>query len=110
MPHKAYGIEWPIYQEPKTKVDGRATAFTLPTPQRTLIDTALYWPPEALPFAYVWAFINIALLRSPVANAAYYEAVKALDMLNIKIWIDGSNVEITGTIPVEDSEVVTTLS
>ncbi len=34
----------------------------------------------------------------------------ALDMLNIKIWVDGSNVEITGTIPVEDSEVVTTSS
>jgi len=32
----------------------------------------------------------------------------ALDMLNIKIWIDSSNVEITGTIPAEDSEVATT--
>jgi hypothetical protein len=31
----------------------------------------------------------------------------SLDMLNIKIWVDGSNVEITGTIPVEDSVVVT---
>ena len=34
----------------------------------------------------------------------------ALDMLNIKIWIDGSSVEITGTIPVEKPDVVTTSS
>ena len=31
----------------------------------------------------------------------------ALDMLNIKVWLDGQNVEITGTIPVEDADVVT---
>jgi len=34
----------------------------------------------------------------------------ALDMLNIKVWLDGSSVEITGTIPVEDADVVTTSS
>jgi len=32
----------------------------------------------------------------------------ALDMLNIKVWLDGQSVEITGTIPVEDADVVTT--
>ena len=32
----------------------------------------------------------------------------ALDMLNIKVWLDGQSVEITGTIPVEESDVVTT--
>ena len=31
----------------------------------------------------------------------------ALDMLNIKVWLHGSSVEITGTIPVEDADVVT---
>ena len=31
----------------------------------------------------------------------------ALDMLNIKVWLDDHNVEITGTIPVEDADVVT---
>ena len=31
----------------------------------------------------------------------------ALDMLNIKVWLDGQSVEITGTIPVEDADVVT---
>jgi len=34
----------------------------------------------------------------------------ALDMLNIKVWIDGSNVEITGSIPVEDAAIATTSS
>ncbi|MFC2003718.1 hypothetical protein ACFLV4_07265 [Chloroflexota bacterium] len=34
----------------------------------------------------------------------------ALDMLNIKIWVDGSSVEINRTIPVEDADVVTTSS
>jgi DNA repair exonuclease SbcCD ATPase subunit len=34
----------------------------------------------------------------------------ALDMLNIKVWLDGQSVEITGTIPVEDADVVTTSS
>ena len=34
----------------------------------------------------------------------------ALDMLNIKVWLDGKSVEITGTIPVEIADVVTTSS
>jgi len=34
----------------------------------------------------------------------------ALDMLNIKVWFDGQSVEVTGTIPVEDADVVTTSS
>jgi site-specific DNA recombinase len=31
----------------------------------------------------------------------------ALDMLNIKVFVDGQSVEITGTIPIEDADVVT---
>ena len=34
----------------------------------------------------------------------------ALDMLNIKVWLDDSSVEITGSIPVDDADVVTTSS
>ena len=34
----------------------------------------------------------------------------ALDMLNIKVWLDGQDVEITGTIPISDGVIVTTLS
>jgi hypothetical protein len=30
----------------------------------------------------------------------------ALDMLNIKVWIDGPTVEIAGSIPVKDADVV----
>ena len=32
------------------------------------------------------------------------------DMLDIKVWLDGESVEITGTIPLEDTDVVTTSS
>jgi len=46
--------------------------------------------------------INLKGLTVPILLTTY--------ILNIKIWVDGSNVEITGTIPVEDSEVVTTSS
>ena len=34
----------------------------------------------------------------------------AQDMLNIKVWIDGKSIEITGSIPGEDAAVVTTSS
>ena len=34
----------------------------------------------------------------------------ALDMLNIKVWLDGQNVEIAGTMPVSDTHIVTTQS
>jgi hypothetical protein len=33
---------------------------------------------------------------------------QVLDMLNIKVWLDGENVEITGVIPTEDVVVATT--
>ena len=34
----------------------------------------------------------------------------ALDMLNIKVCIDGKSVEITGSVPIEDATIVTTQS
>lgn len=52
----------------------------------------------------------VQLVREKLTNLDFDMKCLALDMLNIKIWLDGSNVEITGTIPVEDSEVVTTSS
>ncbi len=52
----------------------------------------------------------IQLVREKLTDLDFDMKRLALDMLNIKIWVDGSNVEITGTIPVEDSEVVTTSS
>jgi len=52
----------------------------------------------------------IQLVCQKLTNLDFDMKRLALDMLNIKVWIDGSSVEITGTIPVEDSEVVTTSS
>jgi len=52
----------------------------------------------------------IQLVREKLTNLDFDMKRLALDMLNIKIWVDGSSVEITGTIPVEDSEVVTASS
>ncbi len=49
----------------------------------------------------------IQLVREKLTNLDFDMKRLALDMLNIKVWVDGSSVEITGTIPVEDSEVVT---
>ncbi len=52
----------------------------------------------------------IQLVREKLTTLDFDMKRLALDMLNIKIWVDGSSVEITGTIPVKDSEVVTTSS
>ena len=49
----------------------------------------------------------IQLVREKLTDLDFDMKRLTLDMLNIKIWIDGSNVEITGSIPVEHSEVVT---
>jgi len=48
----------------------------------------------------------IQMIREKLTDLDFNIKRLALDMLNIKIWIDDSNVEITGTIPVEDSEVM----
>ncbi|MFC1951591.1 recombinase family protein [Chloroflexota bacterium] len=53
---------------------------------------------------------HIQLVREKLTDLDFDMKRLALDMLNVKIWVDGSNVEITGTIPVENSEVVTTSS
>jgi hypothetical protein len=34
----------------------------------------------------------------------------ALDMLSIKVWLDGDQVEVTGVIPVEDAAIAITQS
>lgn len=52
----------------------------------------------------------IQLVREKLTKLDFDMKRLALDMLNIKVWVDGSNVEITGAIPAEDSEVMTTSS
>ena len=49
----------------------------------------------------------IQLVREKLTDLNFDMKCLAMDMLNIKVWIDGLNVEITGTIPIDDSEVVT---
>jgi len=49
----------------------------------------------------------IQLVREKLTDLDFDMKRLALDMLNIKVWVDGLNMEITGIIPVEDSEVVT---
>ncbi|MFC1982360.1 hypothetical protein ACFLV5_01005 [Chloroflexota bacterium] len=52
----------------------------------------------------------IQLVREKLTDLDFDIKRLAPDMLNIKIWVNGSNLDITGTIPVEGSEVVTTSS
>lgn len=66
MPHKAFGVEWPIYQ--KKTVPG--------APQTALGDEAHYWTP----FGYAVALVDIVLLRSQEAAAAFNEAAKSWDL------------------------------
>jgi len=49
----------------------------------------------------------IQLVREKLIDLDFDMKRLALEMLNIKVWIDVESVEITGTIPVEDSVVVT---
>ena len=49
----------------------------------------------------------IQLVREKLTTLDFDMKRLALDMLNIKVWIDGWNVEITGTIPVKDADIVT---
>ena len=52
----------------------------------------------------------IQLVRQKLTTLDFDMKRLALDMLNIKVWIDDLSVEITGTIPVEDVAIVTTSS
>ncbi len=49
-------------------------------------------------------------MREKLATLDFYMKRLALEMLNIKVWIDGLGVEIAGSIPLEDADVVTTSS
>jgi len=54
--------------------------------------------------------VYIQLVREKLATLDFDMKRLALEMLNIKVWIDGLAVEITGSIPVEDAAIVTTSS
>jgi len=52
----------------------------------------------------------VELMRENLTNLDYETKRLALDMLNIKVWLDGHNIEITGTLPITDDVIVTTQS
>jgi len=52
----------------------------------------------------------VELLRQKLTTLDFETKRLALDMLNIQVWLDGHNVEITGIIPVMDDVIVTTQS
>ena len=49
----------------------------------------------------------VELIRQKLTTPDFETKRQVLDMLGIKVWLDGENIEITGTIPVEDSAIVT---
>jgi len=49
----------------------------------------------------------VSFIREKLTTLGFDMKRLALDMLSIKVWLDGSSVEITGTIPVEDVVVAT---
>ena len=49
----------------------------------------------------------VELMREKLTTLDYETKRLALDMLNIKVWLDGHNVEITGTLPITDDAIVT---
>lgn len=54
--------------------------------------------------------VYVQLVREKLTTLDFDMKRLALEMLNIKIWIDDPSVEITRSIPVEDAAIVTTSS
>jgi len=52
----------------------------------------------------------VELIRQKLSTLDFETMRLVLDMLNIKVWIDGENVEITGTLPITEDAIVPTYS
>jgi len=52
----------------------------------------------------------VELMRQKLTTLNYDTKRLALDMLNIKVWLDGHDIEITGTLPIVEDAIVTTQS
>jgi hypothetical protein len=52
----------------------------------------------------------VELMREKLSALDYETKRLAIDMLNIKVWLDGESVEITGTIPIPEGDIVTAQS
>ncbi|MEE8421058.1 MAG: hypothetical protein V3R92_06335 [Dehalococcoidales bacterium] len=49
----------------------------------------------------------VEMMRVKLATLDFETRKLALDMLNIKVWLDGHDVEITGILPITDDVIVT---
>jgi prefoldin subunit 5 len=52
----------------------------------------------------------VEIVKQKLTTLDFETKRMALDMLNIKVCIDGKSVEITGSVPIEDATIVTTQS
>lgn len=52
----------------------------------------------------------VELVREKLSALDFETKRMVLDMLGIKVWLDGHNMEITGTIPILEGDIVTTQS
>ncbi len=52
----------------------------------------------------------VELMRQKLTTLDYDTKRLALDMLNIKVWLDGHDIEITGALPIVEDAIVTTQS
>ncbi len=52
----------------------------------------------------------VELMRQKLTTLDYDTKRLALDMLNIKVWLDGHTIEITGALPIAEDAIVTTQS
>ncbi|MGB8263721.1 MAG: hypothetical protein WCF70_07465, partial [Dehalococcoidales bacterium] len=50
----------------------------------------------------------VEIVKQKLTTLDFETKRMALDMLNIKVRIDGKSVEITGSVPMEDTTIVTT--
>lgn len=93
MPHVYRGVEFPLYQEPKTK---RVKNSDL-TSQSALTGTTLPWPPVATQFAYATACVQTVLMQSREANNAFNEVKKALDLPSCQILLKKAELKAPDT-------------
>jgi len=52
----------------------------------------------------------VELIHQKLTTLDFETKRQVLDMLGIKVWLDGDNVEITGVLPTEEDAIVTTQS
>jgi site-specific DNA recombinase len=86
------------------KINGKRGSLTV---QKAELETKINASQEAaISLPKLECFIE--LLRQKLTMLDYDTKRMAFDMLGIKVWLDGHNVEVTGVIPVMDDAIATT--